>query len=286
MSTHLQRRVTLIYLLLVIMLTSCGAENVSDETNTRVPVMTATPVEIATLVPPEDPTNVPPTSASEPISELATPTVADLPTEIVGNESKVAQDVTEALYPILNAYKQLGDAQSLRVISNTCSDLTVAASYTFEFIQPDMYRNTITYKDGTIAVEEVGIGDVLYRQRDETWEILPLDTILYSSNSAWVFTVGGDDNVELLLNDMKTSALNVQMTGQESLNGRMTQVYKYETTNPFELWTFWIGERDGRLYQEVKSWEVDSDDESYTCAPITTYEYDIPLEIEPPITNQ
>lgn len=272
--------------MLVIMLISCGEDNVSHETDSHVPVATENSTQSATMLPAEDSTSVSATSTSEPTPEPTTVTVAILPTEVVENELAVTEDVSDPLLVILNAYKQLGDAKSLRVISNTCSDLTVTASSTFEFIQPNLYRRIITYKDGNSEVEEVGIGDKLYLKRDETWEILPLSAIMFSSDPAWVFTVGGEDNIEVWINDIMMSSLNVRATGEESLDGHNTQVYQYETNNPVALWTTWIGETDGRLYRVVKSWEVDSDDESYTCAPITAYEYDIPLEIEPPISNQ
>lgn len=270
-------------LLLVMMLVACNADNVSDETDAPAIVATEAPRQIATVALTEAPTRVPPTEVVGPTSEPTTRATTEPTIQVAVTEAVAMDSVSEPVDSILNAYRKLGDVQTLRVVSEICNEFTSATSSTFEFVQPDLYRRTVAYRDGSAEVEAVAIADTLYQKRDGVWEIFPRSAVI-SFDPKLILTTGEDDDIESLMNDMKTSFHNVRMTAQESLDGRMTQVYAFETVDPINLRTIWIGEADGRIYREANSWEViDDADESYTCMTITTYEYDLPLVIEPPL---
>lgn len=271
-------------LLLVMMLVACNADNVSDETDVSAVVATEAPRQIATVAPTEAPTRVPPTEVVEPTSEPTTRATTEPTIQVAVTEAVAMDSLSEPVAAILNAYRELGNAQSFRATRDVCNEFTNATSSTFEFLQPDLYRYTTTYRDGNTEVQQVAIGDILYLRKDETWEVLPRDAIS-SSDPEWIMTVGDNDDVEWLMNHVKTFYHNVRMTGQESLDGRTLQVYQFETNDPLHHHTVWIGETDSRFYRTSESWEVVDDDASYTCTVFTTYEYDLPLSIEAPVPN-
>lgn len=275
-----------ISVMLVIVLVACSVDTATNETEAPRLVETQAPDQIVTAAPTVVPVRVSPTQVVQPVSEQPTATVAAPTAEVVATEAAITDSLSDPIFAILDAFRQLSDVQSLRVTSDVCSEFTNVTSRTFEFVQPDSYRYMSTFRDGSTEVEDVAIGDTLYLKRDETWEIRSIDAIIFSSDPSWTMTVGDDDDVEGLMNNAKESYRDVRKAGQESLDGRVMQVYQFETNDPPHHHTVWISETDSRFYRTSESWEVDDDDASYTCTVFTTYEYDLPLSIEAPVPSQ
>ena len=230
------------------------AEPVEAPTEALVAAPTETSVEEPTSVPAEEPT-LAPTEESEPSGDLG----------------------VNALESIITAQRSGLDVDALRIeISTEDLDSGESVQSTFEFIKPDRFHMA------SEGFEIIMIGDATYIKEDTgTWIESPVPM---GEMFAGVFDAFTDDQtVSDMLEDLEVSIDNLQFLGQETVNGKDTQVYEYTAASTFDesivSTRVWVGADDGRLYKQV----IQTDAEGARGLLTFVYSYGEDVTIEAPI---
>lgn len=235
-----------------------------------------------------EPTIVADEEATAPIEEpvVATETQTEEPTSAPTEEpTPVQEEESEGggesglgpLDSIFQAQRSGLDVDALRMtMINENLDTGETSSSIFELVKPDRFHMA------SEGFEFIIIGEKTYIKDDSgTWleSPVPMGNVLEGTIDA--FTSEG--KVEELLQDLAVSIDNVQSLGQETVNGKNTDVYEYTSTSIFDdsivYNKVWIGTDDGRLYQQ----QIETESQGIRSRTTFTYEYGSDVVIEAPI---
>lgn len=265
------------WLILVIILgalpaLACSTLLGSSEDEVTSVVVEATAVEEEATVPAEVPTEEPLVA-----TEMPTTAPAEEPTPEQGEGTETGgESGLSPLDSIFQAQRSGLNTDELRMtMINEDLDTGEIVSSTFEFIRPDRFHMA------SEGFEIIIISDTTYiKDESGAWleSPIPMGDMLEGTIDS--FTNVG--TVEELIQELQVSIDNVQSLGQETVNGKDTNVYSYTSTSLFndsiDNTKVWIGTDDGRLYQM----EIESESGGISGRTTITYEYGSDVVIEVP----
>jgi hypothetical protein len=203
-----------------------------------------------------------PTAMPTPIPATSAPTAAPAPTPTVSQS-----DMHAAISAALRSVSKLSHRSESEIVFADGKTITT----TVEFVPPDK-KHFVSQGSDMIVVD-----NKVYNkgQGEDKWTEVPMDAAQFSYPS---FSEDFGD---------------VQLIGQENLDGKPMQVYKANLVNKetgtTSVFTYWINPTDGLLYKLVNDGEIGSVDSSTgkmkMVKAITTsiFEYDPSIQIAAPI---
>lgn len=223
------------------------------------------------------PTEEPVVATEAPIEE-PTPAPTEEPTPVQEEETEAGgESGLGPLDSIFRAQRSGLDVDALRmtmIIEDLDSGEPISSI--FEFIKPDRFHMASEGFELIIIGEETYIKD-----ETGTWleSPVPMGSMLEGTIDAFT----DDEAVEDLLQDLEVTIDNVQSLGQETVNGKTTDVYEYTAASTFDdsivYNKVWIGTDDGRLYQQ----QIETESQGVGGRTTITYEYGSDVVIEAPI---
>jgi hypothetical protein len=230
-------------------------------------------VEAEATVPAEAPTEEPAVATEAPTTA---PTEEPTPVQEEGAEA-AGESGLRSLESIFQAQRSGLAVDALRMtMINEDLESGEAFSSTFEFIKPDRFHMA------SEGFEIIIVEDTTY-MRDEsgTWIESPIAMGDMFEGTIDAFT--DEAAVEELLQDLEVTIDNVQSLGQETVNGKTTDVYEYTAASLFDesivYNKIWVGADDGLLYQQ----QIETESEGVRGRTTITYEYGSEVVIEAPI---
>lgn len=230
-------------------------------------------VEAEATVPAEVPTEEPAVATEAPtIAPTEEPTPVQEEDAEAGGESGFS-----SLESIFRAQRSGLEVDALRMtMINEDLGSGEAVSSTFEFIKPDRFHMA------SEGFEIIIIEDTTYiKDESGTWVESPIAMGDMFEGTIDAFT--NEEAVEELLQDLEVTIDNVQSLGQETVNGKTTDVYEYTAASSFDESIvnnkIWVGTDDGLLYQQ----QIETESEGVRGRVTITYEYGSDVVIEAPI---
>lgn len=230
-------------------------------------------VEAEATVPAEVPTEEPAVATEAPtIAPTEEPTPVQEEDAEAGGESGFS-----SLESIFRAQRSGLEVDALRMtMINEDLDSGESFSSTFEFIKPDRFHMA------SEGFEIIIIEDTTYiKDESGTWVESPIAMGDMFEGTIDAFT--NEEAVEELLQDLEVTIDNVQSLGQETVNGKTTDVYEYTAASSFDESIvnnkIWVGTDDGLLYQQ----QIETESEGVRGRVTITYEYGSDVVIEAPI---
>jgi hypothetical protein len=152
----------------------------------------------------------------------------------------------------------------------------VTTSSIFEFVRPDRFHMA------SEGFEIIIIEDTTYiKDESGNWleSPVPMSDVLEGTINAFT----SEEAVDELMQDLEVTIDNVQSLGQETVNGKETDVYEYTNSSRFDdsivYNKIWVGADDGRLYQQ----QIETESAGVSGRTTITYEYGSDVVIEAPI---
>lgn len=230
-------------------------------------------VEAEATVPAEVPTEEPAVATEAPtIAPTEEPTPVQEEDAEAGGESGFS-----SLESIFRAQRSGLEVDALRMtMINEDLGSGETVSSTFEFIKPDRFHMA------SEGFEIIIIEDTTYiKDESGTWVESPIAMGDMFEGTIDAFT--NEEAVEELLQDLEVTIDNVQSLGQETVNGKTTDVYEYTAASSFDESIvnnkIWVGTDDGLLYQQ----QIETESEGVRGRVTITYEYGSDVVIEAPI---
>jgi hypothetical protein len=152
----------------------------------------------------------------------------------------------------------------------------VTTSSIFEFVRPDRFHMA------SEGFEIIIIEDTTYiKDESGNWleSPVPMGDVLGDTINAFT----NEEAVDELMQDLEVTIDNVQSLGQETVNGKETDVYEYTNSSRFDdsivYNKIWVGADDGQLYQQ----QIETESAGVSGRTTITYEYGSDVVIEAPI---
>lgn len=278
MSRRIRFLITTSTLLLIVFLAACGGAETAEPDAKPAATEAAAPTEAAPAeAPTEEPTTAPAPTAVPPTEAPAEPT-AEATAEVPAAEGE-----PDALSAILSAQGAFVGSDSIRAsMESTDPSTGDVFTTTVEFVPPDRYRIVNAF------TQMVSVANKTYMSADgSSWQELPIG--LADVMQGLPTLTSDPEEIQAFLDDLQVRITNAAYTGKEDLNGMEMEVYEYDATSALDEpgaepshTTLWINPNDGRVYKVVTQTSA-----AGTTGTVTLlYEYDLPLEIEAPVSNQ